>query len=169
MKSPSKVLKQVALAAVAISAGLAMSTISLAGGTTPLTVNAKILGVCKVTATPGTLDFGTIDPSGAANVTATTTFSMKCSKGTTSTANTDDNGLNFSASKRMQHTVAGNYLSYAIAYTNDVGFAGGGFGGAAVARIMTINGTITPAQYADAMATTGVEVYADTVTITVNP
>ena len=93
---------------------------------------------------------------------------MKCSNGTTSTAATDDGGLNFSVTKRMKHSVTATaFLPYAIAYSGDTGFAGAGFGGAGTP--VTINGTITPAQYAGALATTGAEVYADTVTITVNP
>lgn len=166
MKSVTMVLKlAVLVSAVAMSASVA------AGGTTSLTVNAKISGLCKVTAAPATLDFGTIDPSGVANATATTTFTMKCSNGTTSTAATDDSGLNFSGgTKRMQHSATGTaYLPYAIAYSNDTGFAGAGFGGAAASQTVTIDGTITPAQYAGALATTGAQVYADTVTITVNP
>lgn len=170
MNAATKRIKSTALAAAVVSAGLVLSTGAFAGGTTPLTVNAKILGVCKVTTAPGTLDFGTIDPSGGANATAATTFAMKCSNGTTSTAATDDNGLHFSATKRMQHSVTGTaYLPYAITYSNDTGFAGAGFAGAAASQTVTINGTITPAQYAGALATTGAEVYADTVTITVNP
>ena len=147
-----------------------MAAGALAGGTTPLTVNAKISGVCKVTTAPGTLDFGTIDPSGAVNATASATFVMKCTSGTTSTAATDNNGLNFNVTKRMKHSVTATaFLPYSIAYSNDVGFAGAGFAGAAASQTVTINGTITPAQYAAALATTGAQVYADTVTITVNP
>lgn len=169
MKTGKRVFKVVPMAAALIVAGLAISTGAQAGGTTSLTVNAKISGVCKVTAAPGTLDFGTIDPSGSSNATASTTFTMKCSNGTTSTAASDDGGANFSVTKRMQHTTAGNFLPYAIAYSNDTGFSGAGFGGAAASQTVTINGTITPAQYAGALATTGVQVYTDTVTITVNP
>jgi spore coat protein U-like protein len=169
MNATTKNFKLTTLASALLSAGLVISTAAIAGGTTPLTVNAKISGVCKVTTAPGTLDFGTIDPSGAANATASTTFVMKCSNGTTSTAATDDNGLNFSVTKRMQHTTAGNFLAYAVAYAGDTGFAGAGFGGAAATKTVTINGTITPAQYAGALATTGAQVYTDTVTITVNP
>jgi spore coat protein U-like protein len=169
MKTATKGIKSTALASAVLAAGLVMSTSAFAGGTTPLTVNAKILATCKVTTAPGTLDFTTIDPTGAANATASTTFVMYCSNGTTSTAATDNNGLNYSGTKRMQHTVAGNFLPYAIAYVNDTGFTGTGFGGAATSRTVTINGSITPAQYAGAVATTGAEVYADTVTITVNP
>lgn len=162
-------MKLTALATAALAAGLFLSPNAFAGGTTPLPVQAKILSVCKVTTAPGTLDFLTIDPSSVANATATTSLIMKCSNGTTSTAATDDNGLYFNVTKRMQHTTVGNFLAYAVAYVNDSGFAGTGFGGAATTRTVTINGTITPAQFQNALATTGAQVYTDTVTITVNP
>ena len=69
MKAATKSIKLTALASAVLSAGLVMSTGAFAGGTTPLTVNAKISGVCKVTTAPGTLDFGIIDPSGGSNAT----------------------------------------------------------------------------------------------------
>ena len=170
MKTKSITLEYIAVASMVMtSIGMTLCSPVFAGGTSPLTVNAKISGVCKVTAAPATLDFGSIDPSGGANATASTTFTMKCSNGTTSTAASDDGGLNFSGTKRLQHTVAGNFLGYAIAYSNDTGFSGAGFGGATASQTVTINGTITPAQYGSALATTGVQVYSDTVTITVNP
>jgi hypothetical protein len=170
MKAATNSTKSVGLVSALVAAGLLGCTGAFAGGTTPLTVNAKILAVCMVTTAPGTLDFGVIDPSGGANATATATFVMKCTNGTTSTAATDDNGLHFSVTKRMQHSVTGTaFLSYAIAYSNDIGFAGAGFGGAAATQTVTITGTITPAQYQNALATTGAQLYADTVTITVNP
>ena len=81
-------MKFSAVASALVAAGLVLSTGAYAGGTTSLTVNAKISGVCKVTTAPGTLDFGTIDPSGGSNATASATFTMKCSNGTTSTAAT---------------------------------------------------------------------------------
>ena len=169
MNTATKSFKATALASAVLAAGLIMSTGAFAGGTTSLTVNAKISGVCQVTTAPGTLDFGTIDPNGGSNATATATFVMKCSKGTTSTAATDNGGLNFSTTKRMQHSATPTaYLPYAIAYSGDVGFAGNGFGGAA-GQTVTVTGTITPAQYQTALATGTGEVYADTVTITVNP
>jgi spore coat protein U-like protein len=160
--------------ALLLTTGLGLAAGALAGGTTPLTVNAKISGVCKVTTAPGTLDFGTIDPSGAANATASATFVMKCTNGTLSTAATDGAGAGGLPSsggfKRMQHSViATAFLPYAIVYAGDTGFAGAGFGGAAATKTVTINGTVLVADYASALATTGVQVYADTVTITVNP
>ena len=164
----TKEMKFSAVVSAIVAAGFVLSTSAYAGGTTPLTVNAKILGTCKVTTAPGTLDFGTIDPSGGANATASTTFIMKCSNGTTSTAATDNGGLNFSVTKRMKHSVTATaFLPYSIAYSNDSGFVGTGF--ASTSQTVTINGTVTPANYAGAVATTGAQVYADTVTITVNP
>ena len=165
-----KTNKTTSIAAALLIAGLGIAGNANAGGTTSLTVNAKISGVCKVTTAPGTLDFGTIDPSGASNATASTTFVMKCTNGVTSTAATDNNGLNFSTTKRIQHsTTATAFLPYAITYSNDTGFAGAGFAAAAASQTVTVNGTITPAQFQNALATTGAQVYADTVTITVNP
>ena len=170
MKAATKSIKLTALACAVLAAGLVVSTGAFAGGTTPLTVNAQVSGTCKVTTAPATLNFGTIDPTGGSNATASTTFVMKCSNGTTSTAATDDNGLHFSGTKRMVHSVTATaFLPYAIAYSGDVGFAGAGFGGAAASQTVTINGTITPAQFSGALATTGAQVYTDTVTITVNP
>jgi spore coat protein U-like protein len=174
MKASTKIIKLTALASAVLAAGFVMSTGAIAGGTTPLTVNAKISGVCKVTTAPGLLDFGTIDPSGGANATATATFVMKCTTGTLSTAATDGagaGGLHSSGGfKRMQHSVTATaFLPYAIVYAGDTGFAGAGFGGAAATKTVTINGTVLVADYAGALATTGVQVYADTVTITVNP
>jgi len=150
---------------------LLASGIAAASGTTTLTVNAKISGGCKVSTAPALLDFGTIDPNGSTNAVATQTLVMKCSNGTTSTAATDDNGLHFAgATKNMVHSVTATaLLPYALAYTNDTGFVGAGFAAAAASRIVTVTGTITPAQYAGALATTGAQLYADTVVITVNP
>lgn len=170
MNARAKSIKTIGLACAAASAGLLASPVALAGGTTTLTVNAQIMSVCKVTTAPATLAFGVIDPSGASNATAVTTFVMQCSNGTTSTAATDDNGLHFSVTKRMVHSVTGTaFLPYAIAYSGDVGFTGTGFGGSGAYKTVTITGTITPAQYQTALATTGAQIYADTVTITVNP
>src|SRR4051812_1333833 len=68
MKTKTTALRNTALESIAMaSIGMTLSSTLFAGGTTPLTVNAKISGVCKVTAAPATLDFGTIDPSGGSN------------------------------------------------------------------------------------------------------
>jgi spore coat protein U-like protein len=141
-----------------------------AAGTNALTPSASVTGQCKVTVAPGTLNFGAIDPSGAANVSATTTFSMKCTKGTISTAASDNGGSNFSGTKRMKHSATPTaFLPYAVAYGGDTGFTGQGFGVAAAAQTVTVTGTITPAQFQNALVTKAGQQYSDTVTITVNP
>ena len=157
------------LAALGVWTLLQVSSVFAAGSNT-LSLSTNVIGTCKVTAPPGLLDFGTIDPSGGSNVAVSTTFSIKCTKGTVSTAASDNGGLNFSGTKRMKHSVTATaFLPYTIAYSGDVGFTGQGFGVAAVANTVTINGTVTPPQFQNALVTTAGQVYSDTVTITVNP
>lgn len=162
-------MKACVLAALGASTLLPVPAAFGAGSNT-LSLSADVTGTCQVTSAPGLLNFGTIDPSGASNVVASTTFAMKCTKSTVSTAASDNGGLYFSGTKRMRHSVTPTaYLPYAISYSGDVGFTGQGFGGAAAAQTVTVNGTVTPAQFQNALVTTGAQVYSDTVTITVNP
>jgi spore coat protein U-like protein len=132
-----------------------------------MTVTATILATCKIITAPAALAFGSIDPSGLVNVTTTTTFTTKCSNGTTESASTDNGGANVLAGqKRMQTTApAGNFLAYGVAYTGDSTFTGTGFG-AGAANTVTVTGTITPAQFQNAVANA---TYTDTVVITVAP
>jgi len=141
-----------------------------AAGTNALTPSAFVAGQCKVTSPPGTLNFASIDPSSTVNATATTSFSMKCTKGTISTAPSDNGGSNFSGTKRMKHSATPTaFLAYAVAYGGATGFTGQGFGVAAAAQTVTVTGTITPAQFQNALVTKAGQQYSDTVTITVNP
>jgi hypothetical protein len=157
------------LAALGVSGALLGPCVFGAGSNT-LSLGTNVIGTCKVTAPPGVLNFGAINPSGGTNVSASTTFAMKCTKGTISTAASDNGGLNFSGTKRMKHSVTATaFLPYAIAYSGAVGFTGQGFGVAALAQTVTVNGTVTPAQFQNALVTAAGQVYSDTVTITVNP
>jgi|tagenome__1003787_1003787.scaffolds.fasta_scaffold20982021_3 spore coat protein U-like protein len=141
-----------------------------AAGSNTVSMSATVIGTCKVTTPPGILDFGNIDPSGTSNVTASITFSIKCTKNTVSTAATDDGGSNFLGSKRMKHSGTPTaFLPYSISYSGDTGFTGQGFGPAAPAHNVTVNGSILPAQYQNALVTAAGEIYSDIVTITVNP
>ncbi|MBV8210797.1 MAG: spore coat protein U domain-containing protein [Burkholderiaceae bacterium] len=170
MKSDIQSLSVAVIASMGLLAGATLPNKASAGGTTTVTVNAKVKGACKVTSAPNTLDFGMIDPTGTANAVATTTFVMQCSKGITSTAATDDNGLHFAGgTKQMELSSGGSFLPYSIGYSGDSGFTGAGFGSGAASKAVTVTGTITPAQYSNATATAGSQVYTDTVTITVNP
>jgi len=157
------------LAALGAWAALLAPTVFAAGSNT-LSLSTNVIGTCKVTSPPSVLNFGAIDPSGGSNVTATTTFAMKCTKGTISTAASDDGGMNFSGTKRMKHSVTPSaFLPYSVVYSGAVGFTGQGFGVAALAQTITVNGTVTPAQFQNALMTVAGQFYSDTVTITVNP
>lgn len=146
------------------------STLVFGAGSNNLGLSTNVIGTCKVITAPATLDFGTIDPSGASNATASITFTMKCTKGTVSTAASDDGGLFFAGTKRMQHSATVTaFLPYALVYRGDIGFTGQGFGVAASAQTVTITGSVTPAQFQNALVTTAGQIYSDTVTITVNP
>jgi hypothetical protein len=160
-------MKLKVLASAIVAAGLVVSSSAFAGGTTNMAVTAQITGVCKIIAPVSALSFGAIDPSGVANVTTTATFTTKCSNGTVETASTDNSGNNaVGAQKRMQTTApAGNFLAYGVAYAGDT-TTGQGFGAAIVANTVTITGTITPAQFQNAVANA---TYTDTVVITVAP
>jgi spore coat protein U-like protein len=167
MKAAAKNIKLTALASAVLAAGLVVSSSAFAGGTTNMTVTAQIQGVCKIIAPVSALSFGLIDPSLLASVTATATFTTKCSNGTVETASTDNGGNNVLAGqKRMQTTApVGNFLAYGVAYAGDT-TTGQGFGAAIVANTVTITGTITPAQFQNATANA---TYTDTVVITVAP
>lgn len=150
---------------------LALCALPAAGaGSNALGTSASVVGTCKVTTPPGVLDFGNIDPSGTSNVTASITFGVKCTRLTVSTAATDDGGLYLAGGvKRMRHSTAPTaFLPYSVAYVA-AAFIGQGFGPSAGAQTVTVNGTITPAQYQDALVTAAGQIYSDTVTITVNP
>jgi len=166
MKATSSNIKLTALASAVLAAGLVVSSSAFAGGTTNMTVNAQITATCKIIAPVGVLNFGAIDPSGLANVTATTTFTTKCSNGTVETASTDNGGNNaLAGQKRMQTVPAGNFLAYGVAYAGDT-TTGQGFGAGITASTVTITGTITPAQFQNAVASA---TYTDVVQITVAP
>jgi hypothetical protein len=162
-------MKSCLRAALATWAALSMFP-AYGAGSNSLTLSAQVIGTCKVTTPPGILDFGNIDPSGGGNITASTTFAVKCTKNTVSTAATDNGGLNFSGTKRMKHSVTATaFLPYAVSYSGAAGFTGQGFGPAALAQTVTVNGTITPAQFQNARVTVAGQIYSDTVTISVNP
>jgi spore coat protein U-like protein len=160
-----------ACALVALCALMAVPTLQAsAAGQNNLGTSATVAGTCRVTTPPGILDFGMIDPSRSTDATASTSFAIKCTKDTVSTAASDNNGLYFSGTKRMRHSATSTaFLPYAVTYSGDTGFTGQGFGPTAQAQTVTVRGLITPDQFQNALVTKAGEVYTDTVTITVNP
>ncbi len=138
--------------------------------TTTFQVTATVLKACLMT-TPGTLAFGSYDPS-AASLNGTTSLNVTCTFGTPySIGLSPGNGSGATVSNRlMTSTLAAagnNTLSYGLfkdsaRLTNwDNSVAGTGYTGSGLPQTQTIYGQILTGQYAAAPATD----YTDTITV----
>jgi spore coat protein U-like protein len=157
----------IATRSVFLALGLVLSHASAQADTTALTVTATVLSKnsCKMGNAALALGFLAIDPSSTSNASAstTTTFTCKGSDVTAVFAVAANDGLYASAAglRRMRHgTDLTQFLSYSLAITPSSGTATKN-----VAQTITITGTVTPGQFADAIAGP----YSDTVSITVAP
>ena len=169
LNSKRMLIKKNGVAIVLASTLMAPSlTVSAGVFNGTMQVGATVLSTskCKFNA-PGstTLAFGVIDPSGAGNVIATGSLSVICrgSAANATFAITDDSGLYNTGvgAYRMQHAVTTTaYLGYTVNYSPQ---------SATIPKntnqTITVTGTITAAQYANAIAGN----FADTATITVSP
>lgn len=151
------------------AAALASMTVAPAfSGTASHTLNATatVNGNCKFQSASSALAFGAIDPSGTGSKTATSTFNYRCTKGTTATGVTSDDGLNESSvgNPRLLHTSVGSeYIPYTLGFSS-LATAGTGHGtGNDIS--FTVTGTILEANYVNAQ----VGAYADTVVLTITP
>ena len=132
-----------------------------------VTVGATVLSAsnCKFrTAAGSVLAFGNIDPSTGANRTATVNLTIRCggSAATASWAITADNGLYGvgPGQPRMRHAVTpAEYLPFTL-NTPITGISAKN-----VDTVVPITGTITPAQFQNALAGN----YADTIVLTLSP
>ncbi len=148
--------------AVAVIALVSASGLATAGGTTILNVTAGITGICKFNAASTPLGFGSIDPSGTADATATANVLYKCTNGTPATSVVATGGLTRTMTDAGSHT-----LAYTLSYTGDTQ-TGAGFG-TGKDLTLAVTGTITAAQYQNAFASASATAYADNVTLTVSP
>jgi spore coat protein U-like protein len=137
-----------------------------AGGYT-LAIGATVLSKsnCKFTSAAGsTLAFGGIDPSGAANATASTNLVINCagSAATAAYSISSDDGLwsTGPAQPRLRHAITPTAF---LAYTLNTPM--GGTTPKNLATTITITGTITAASYQNALG----GAYADTVVLTLSP
>jgi hypothetical protein len=138
-----------------------------AADTYALAIGATVLSKsnCKFTSAAGsTLDFGAIDPSGAANATASVNLTFSCagSAATASYSIGSDDGLYATgpAQPRLRHAVApANFLAYTL-NTPVTGSTPKN-----TPTTVAITGTITPAVYRNAIA----GAYADTIVLTLSP
>jgi spore coat protein U-like protein len=151
MKTHRIVLKAIAAAILASSAGLAA-----ASGSATLNVTATVSAVCKFTgSTMADIALSTIDPSTvAANVTGTTDITYKCTRGTTPSVTIFSGGTTL--------TAGANTIPYAFSFgTPDTG-TGFGAGATATKVVGTAKIVLSDAQAAAAGS------YSDTVTLAID-
>lgn len=152
---------------VVAAACLLVPSGGIAAGGYTLAIGATVLSKsnCKFTTAAGsTLAFGAIDPSGAVNATASTNLVINCvgSAATAAYSIISNDGLYSTgpAQPRLRHTVTTTaFMSYAL--NTPVS----GTTPKNTATTVTITGTITPANYQNALAGS----YADTVVLTLSP
>jgi hypothetical protein len=145
--------------ALPLGAGAA-DTFSLAIGATVLSKSN-----CKFTSAAGSvLAFGNIDPSTGTNATASATLTINCtgSAATAAYSIASDDGLYSTGpgAPRVRHTVTTTAF---MAYTLNTPLSG--TTSKNTATPVTITGTITPANFQNALA----GAYADTVVLTLSP
>lgn len=133
-----------AIAAAALA--LAASSGFAASDTATLNVTASVAAVCKLTLS-GPMAFGALDPTSAANATASVTASYKCTKGTVTTSFT----VNAQSTGTYSGTMTGatatpDSIPYTITWTDPAVYTGLGMG-AVTAGSVTLAGSITNANY----------------------
>lgn len=154
--------------AVALTvAGLSSNALA-ATATGSFNVNATVSAACQVLGTSD-LNFGTYDPLAVANLTATTTFSVRCTKNAGNFIALSQ-GANGSATDCLSRQMNGPVLADKLAYRLLNGAADWGCGAAQKAYtalvnspvVQTVNGEIAAGQFVAAGA------YTDAITITVD-
>jgi len=141
--------------------GLVLSTGVAFADTNTFTVQASVIGICKLSSGTSTLDFGALDPSLTSDGAATTTVNFWCTKnaGYTVAAN---NGAHFgSGSKRMEGPTAADLIPYSLSNNPSTGIGSG----KTTPIVLTLTGSILNADYVNA----AVGSYSDTVTLTITP
>jgi spore coat protein U-like protein len=159
----SRLAGKAALAAALLATGVPLH----AADSGTLAVSAVVLSrnSCRFVTTSWAIDFGTIDPSSGANATASVSASFVC-RGSSASATYSivaDDGLYSpgAGSRRMRHgTATTQYMAYSLALTPASATVPKN-----TTQSVTMTGTITPAQFGDAIAGS----YSDTVGITLSP
>ncbi|MBP2668685.1 MAG: hypothetical protein H6Q80_887 [Deltaproteobacteria bacterium] len=141
-------------------------TVSLASGTTAVSVTATVLSksVCRFDSKSLALNFGNVDPEIQADATATTTAGFRCggSAANATFAMVPDVGLHATGGfPRMQNgTVTSEFLPYFLALNPPTGTVPRNAN-----QTLTVTGTIRRSDFQDAYAGT----YTDTVVLTILP
>jgi spore coat protein U-like protein len=151
---------------MAFVAACCTSTARADSGSMAVTAVVLSKSSCRITgATTLNLAFGNINPGSPADATASASTTIRCD-GSAKLATfsfTADGGQNASGpgSRRMKHLLdATQFLPYSIEITPSAATIP-----RSTEQLITINGTITPAQFRNAVMGD----YSDTVAITVSP
>jgi spore coat protein U-like protein len=154
-------MKKSLVLALAMGLVMALGGVAMAADTNTLTVQANVIGTCKITGTSG-ISF-TLDPSSAVDATATGSVTYWCTRGSSgilavTTGLHDSLGIRY-----MQST---STPAEKIAYTlNPLGDNYTGQG-KTTTKTLTITGTVQNAAFINAMALID---YNDSVSVTITP
>lgn len=154
-------VKRIAMAMAVFTIMMSWMEIAFAAGSNSLAVSSNVIGTCRFVSASSTLAFGALDPSSAANATASGSTTFWCTKGA-SYSISDDGGLYNSGGPRMRHaTTVTEFIAYSLSLSPTTGTGSG----PATPTTLTINGSILNADYVNAAAGN----YADTVVLTITP
>jgi spore coat protein U-like protein len=82
-KKEEETVKKFVLAVMVLALLTVTGTAFAATASTSLSVTANVQDACRISSNPGTVDFGTYDPTDTSpNIAGQTSFGYKCSKGT---------------------------------------------------------------------------------------
>jgi spore coat protein U-like protein len=81
-------------------------------------VSATVARVCTISATPISIAYDPVVTHASATATATGTVTVACTRGEAYRVSLD-NGVNYSAGRRMQLGATGQYLNYALYQPDD--------------------------------------------------
>ena len=155
-------MKRLMVVVMAIVLGLGLSGIAMAGDSITVNVTANVVGTCKFSTGPSTLNFGSLDPSVVSDVNVSTTTQFWCTKGVTTDNITAGNGQHYTGGKRnMLDSVSNDLIPYTLTLTKD----GSSNAGPSAPRTLTISGTVAGSDYTDKSAGS----YPDTVVLTIAP
>jgi len=134
---------------------------AIAGDTATLAVSATVSGTCKFTTASFAMNFGTLDPSAAANQNQSTALTYKCTKGQAATSFSFDTDASSPASVNITNGTDNIpvTLTWTVPATQGSGF------GAGADISMTVNGAILGTDYANVSA----GIYTKNVAVVVAP
>ena len=127
----------------------AFAASAAAGDTATLAISATVSGTCKFTTGTFNMNFGTLDPSAAADQSQVTGVSYKCTKNTAATSVSFDADATSPATVNI--TNGTDNIPVALSWTMPA-TQGSGFGAGSTAITMNVTGDILGTSYANVSA-----------------